>query len=1344
MLTDNTARIIHNQYFMKNYIRYNVIILIILQCILPLYGYKNISYYTIDDGLYSNAVYSITQDSKKRMWFGTIDGLHSFDGNRIKVWRNSSISTLGSNIYTVVEDSCFLYIGSDKGLSLLNMKTEEFMKLNGIIDTKIEIHTSVSHIMKDSKGRIWISTMGQGLFCLNPKMKDIDHYMAPTVIQSDYIYYTLEDSDGNIWATTKDAGILCYSDNKKTFKTFIHLSDNAILTIFEDSRKRLWVGGFTTGLSLVDKKQKTLKSVHKSDKSVLPLPARSIIEPEQDILWIATDNGLLEYNINKDEGRFIYESNNNERLSDKHLQTIYVDGNKGIWIGTYFGGVNHISYHKQNFVHHQPQSNGLNAKIISVFAHADNGNLWIGTDDEGVFYWDRTKNIFIPYTLYTKGKKQTYKNTHAILQDNNMLFIGTYMGGLDVFNLSSGEKKNYQHSSSPNSLYSSSVYSICKDSENNIWIGTTSGLNRYIPSKQNFERIYEVSQSSINDISEDKNKNLWVCTYNKGVFCKNRDKGEWIHYDFNPDDSCSLPCRTINTSCVDDKGNIWFGSDGDGLVKYEAESECFKKINLPEHIRVINKILVSNGIVWMTTSNGMFCFDEKTNSLKSYDKNDGLQGNQFMPNSGIQLPDGTICIGGTNGFNEFNPQNIENTSQKIDLILSDFELFNKPVRVLSEDSPLTESITYAKELKLSYKQSMFSFSVANPNYDKSSQCLYRYQLEGFEKEWTESAEPPHVTYTNLPPGLYTFRVKAANSEGIWNNNAISLNIRVLPPWWFSVPMIIIYILGFIGSIFYLIHRINKKHRQRILMLTIEKDKEIYQSKIDFFTNIMHEIRTPLTLILAPLESAMKTTGNIDIIRPKLQIIEKNGLRLLNLVNQLMDFQKAETGNMQLNLRDCNLKVLTENVSQQFKAAAQIKNVNITTAYPEEPCYARVDTEAFTKVISNLLSNALKFTDNHIWINISITANNQIEIEIKDNGHGIAEQEKEKIFMPFYQISNKNESDNNKIGTGIGLSFVKKLVDQMNGKIKLESELGKGSAFSLYFDLIVPEETSITNEMPESKVIGGISETEDSEGDNISPKYNILIVDDNADLREYLVSILSDTYSVVCSNNGLEAWKSFNKQLPDIVISDVMMPEMNGYELCKKIKGSIATSHIPVVLLTAKATQNDYVEGFDNGADVYLEKPFSEEVLKAQIRSIIKNKERLRNSFKTGYTNNSASSNGMSKLDKQFIDKITKIIEKKMTDTEFNIDLLIQDIGISRSGLFTKIKALTGMTPNDYIRLIRLKKAASLLINEDLSSSEACFQVGFSSPSYFSKCFQEQFGMSPSEFKKKSKINNINE
>lgn len=1317
-----------------------IIILMIALAVAPARA-DNIRYYTIDDGLYSNAVYSITQDSKSRMWFGTIDGLHSFDGNKIKVWHDSSVPTLGSNIYTLLEDSCFLYVGSDKGLSVLNMRNEEYCALDNIVTMRTEISSSVSHLMKDSHGRIWVSTLGQGLICLYPGEKRMIQYMAPTVIQSDYISFTLEDAEGRIWVATRDAGLLCMDPDKNAFYTFVPFTNDAILTLFEDSGRRLWVGGYTRGLFLVDKEQKELKSVHHDGQALFPLPARSIIEFKKDILWVATDNGLMEYDIREGKSRFVYQTSGYEKLSDTHLHTIYVDRSKGIWIGSYFGGVNHISRHKQNFVHYLPQHNGLNARIISVFAPADRSNLWIGTDDAGVFYWDREKNHFTPYTAFTRGQTQTHKNTHAILQDGDLLFIGTYMGGLDVFNLKTGEKKNFSHSSSPNSLYSPSVYSLYKDSENEIWVGTTGGLNRYLPSAQSFERIYELGHISINSIFEDKHRNLWVCTYNDGVFCLDRAEEEWIHYGYHPGDSTSLPCRTLNTASIDDEGNIWFGSDGDGLVKYESEARRFTKINLPEHIRVVNKVLSAGGGVWITTSNGMYCYNETDNSLKSYDKNDGLQGNQFMPNSGIQLPDGTLCVGGTNGFNEFNPANMKKLSPKIELILSDFELFNKPVRISSPDSPLTESITYAKELKLSYKQSMFSFSVANPNYDKASQCLYRYRLEGFEKEWSESPEPPHVTYTNLPPGEYTFKVKAANSDGLWNEDAISLSIKVLPPWWFSTPMILVYILGFIGSLFYLIHRINKKHRRRILMLTIEKDKEIYQSKIDFFTHIMHEIRTPLTLILAPLEGAMKATGNIDLIRPKLQIIEKNALRLLNLVNQLMDFQKAETGNVSLNLTESNLKILTDNVYQQFQAAAQAKNVMITTSYPEQPCYAMVDKEAFTKVITNLLSNALKFTDTHIWINMNVTENGQVEIEIKDNGRGIAEQEKEKIFMPFYQIAGRSASEN-VIGTGIGLSFVKKLVGQMNGKIRLESELGKGSTFSLYFDRVTPKEISKTDSLP-VPVTPGDPETESLEEADKS-RYYVLVVDDNTDLREYLVSLLSDTYQVGCAGNGLEAWKSFNKQLPDVVISDVMMPEMNGIELCRKIKGSMATSHIPVVLLTAKATQNDYIEGLENGADIYLEKPFSEEVLKAQIKSLMKNKERLRNSFKTNAVGSSTSPAGISKLDRQFIEKITKIIEKKMADSEFNIDSLVQEVGISRSGLFAKLKALTGMTPNDYIRLIRLRKAASLLVNEGISSSEACFQVGFSSPSYFSKCFQDQFGMSPSEFKKKNKVQDPDE
>lgn len=1293
---------------------------------------RNVRHYTINEGLANNAVYSIFQDMKGRMWFGTIDGIHSFDGNEIRVWRDEQIPSLGSSIYTIREDDRQrLWIGSEQGLALFDLRTESFSTFDVQTASGIKIKVPVSYIMLDRNKTLWICTVGQGVFHYDPHLDKLDQYTALGKINSDYISYILEDNTGTIWVATMNAGVSRFVPSEGIFQQVAEDGVKNTITLFEDSRQNIWVGSSGNGLYLLEKNEDRLIQKLKPSDSKGVLQVRSIVEWMPGELLIASDEGLTSYNIATGEDKtFLSDSQQPYGLNDNYLQTLFIDREQALWIGSYFGGVNYIPRIENGFIHYCKENTQLDARIISVFAKADEDNLWLGTDDAGFFYWDRKKNIFKSYKPRHSASGPTYHNIHALLQDGDKLFIGMYMGGLDIMDLKSGKFKNYKSDTSPRSLYASGVYALYKDSARRLWVGTTNGLNRYIPETDDFERIYEVHPADVSCIMEDKRGYLWVCSLNQGVFRLDGNTQKWEHFFSQSDgreEQAVIPSNKVITACLDEKGNLWFGTDGCGLLKYDYEKNVFEKVVLPEDIRVVHKIIAGHNGLWLTTGNGMYCYQPESGNVKTYNKQDGLQENQFLPNAGLQMADGTIFVGGINGFNEFHPDRMISHTSKTTVILSDFQLFNKSVKVGSEDSPLATSIVYADRLVLKHEHSIFTLSVATLSYTNPSKNQYRYKLDGFEKGWTETNSAPRVTYTNLPFGDYTFRVCASNGDGIWNEDAIVFPIKILPPWWASTLFIVLYVCIGIGMLAYLYYRINKKQHERLMMLAIEKDKEIYQSKIEFFTHMIHEIRTPLTLILAPLENVMRTTGTIGDVMPQLQVIERNGKRLLNLVNQLMDFRKVESGGMNITLADVDIKSLLVAISQRFSLSAELKNIQIVLNVPNVACYAKVDPEAFTKIVSNLLTNALKFTLSHIWIDLIPTEENKLELRIKDNGQGIAVEEQEKIFTPFYQIRENRLSDN--IGTGVGLLLVKKLVDLMHGELKLESELGLGATFIVWFSR--SEQGEILKQEAETPVMLPQMPIDVSE----EKPYHILIVDDNQDLLDYLRMLLSADYQITCATNGKEALDLLSELMPNLVISDVMMPVMDGVELCRRIKQNFQTSHLPVILLTAKVEAGDYVEGLENGADLYVEKPFSSDIIKAQIHSLLLNRERMKGSFRNEPMVSSAAV-ASSRLDKAFLEKVTGIIEGRMTDSDFTVDVLAQEIGISRTGLFTKLKAVSGMTPNDFIRIVRLKKAAVLLSQGEMQVSEVCYQIGFSSPSYFAKCFQAQFGVSPTEFKRK--------
>lgn len=1299
-----------------------------------------VKHYTINDGLANNAVYSIAQDGKGKMWLGTIDGLHSFDGNEIRVWRNEAIKTLGSNIYAIHEDNFGnLWVGSEKGLALFNLHTESFKPFDIQTDAGIKINAPVGRLITDRNQNIWIATGGQGLFRYDVANNELKQYTSPGKTNSDFITSLLLDRLGTLWIATRSAGISKYNPTLDLFQEVTQLPNIRIISLLEDYKGNIWAGTIQDGLFLLDKSKMTLVHKLKPQSKKHLFQIRSMAEWESGELFLATDEGLMRYNTLSGEIQIFPSTHQlSNQLNDNHLQTLFIDKDKSLWIGTYFGGVNYIPSFTNNFQHYNSENTTMKARYIGVLAEAENNNLWIGSDDDGFYHWNREKEQFTSYNIKRQGKtNSSYHNIHALLQDKDKLYIGMYLGGLDILNLKTGEYINHKAGKSTNSLYASGVYALYKDSLNQIWVGTNGGLNKYRGESNDFERINDVYPADVSDIIEDKRGYLWACSFDNGVYRYDKKSNNWIHFiddEENSSHNSSIPTNKIITAEVAPDGSLWLGSDGSGLLKYDYDKEAFTKVDLPDYIRVVQKIIAHGTELWLTTSNGMYCYNPFNGMINRYNKYDGLQENQFLPNSGLRLSDGTIFVGGINGFNEFHPNHIVHNGLQSTLILSDFQIFNKPVKVAEENSPLSTSITYTDDLTLKHDHSIFSLTVADLNYINPSKGVYKYKLEGFEKEWTVTNTAPHVTYTNLPSGRYTFLVSSSSGNDIWNESEIKLPIRILPPWWGSIPAIMIYVLLIVAALGCFYIYMLRKQRKKLALLSMEKDKEIYQNKIDFFTQMVHEIRTPLTLILSPLENIMNSQKTIRDEMPQLQIIERNGKRLLNLVNQLMDFRKVEAGGMKLKLSNTNIVDTLNAIYQRFNLSAKLKNIEVVLNIPSTDCYAYVDQEAFTKIVSNLLTNALKFTSTHIWIELKVTKEKKIELRIKDNGRGIAVEEREMIFTPFYQIRENRPSDN--IGTGVGLLLVKTLVDMMSGELKLESEVGHGSIFTVAFEQCFPV---IENQRCDEAIIEEKIETVKTLLSEVEHQYKIMIVDDNQDLLDFLNLLLSPIYKTACMLNAKDAMSRVEEFMPDIIISDIMMPEIDGVEFCKHIKQNLKTCHIPVILLTAKVEADDYVLGLENGADFYITKPFSAEVIKAQISSLLANRERLRGSFKTIPTL-SAVNVASNKLDKMFIDKVSSIIDNRITDSDFTVDILALEAGISRTGLFTKIKAITGMTPNDYIRIIRLKKAAQLLSTEDLHINEVCYQIGFSSPSYFTKCFQAQFGVSPVEFKRCSEVN----
>lgn len=1315
-----------------------------------------VRHYTINEGLSINAVYAITQDDKGRMWFGTIDGLHSFDGHEIRVWRDSSAVAPGPTIFALAQDDDYhLWVGSDRGLSLLDLKQERYIPLKAQTSAGVSINTPIADLLRDHQGRMWVATFGQGVFCYDPSHQTLSQYTLGR-LNTEFAICLYQDHHGTLWVTSRTEGISRFDEKTQRFHYLTGGKAEGIISLYEDSRHRYWAGSLRNGLYRFLPEERQLQQVVKPQGQVLPV--RDITENKEEHLLLASDEGLIDYHPETGERSALKTQYNRPNvLNDHHLQCLFRDREGALWVGTYFGGVNYISPQGDNFVHYRRGEKGLTTCIISVMALADGNNLWIGSDDAGFFYWDRESDTFRNYQPDARrAGGPTYHNVHALLQADDKLFIGMYMGGLDIMDLRTGNVRNYMPSLSSRSLYAAGVYAAYRDSEGEIWIGTTMGLNRYEPATDDFERIYETQSADISYIFEDPYHALWVCSNNKGLFRFDRTSRRWEHFTapLQEEESCGLTTDRILTATVDEVGTLWIGSNGDGLFQFDYATRQFHKVPLGEDLRVIYKIIPHRSTLWITTSDGLYHYVPHSGQITLYNKQDGLQDNQFLPNSGLRLTDGTLFVGGINGFNQFRPDEmVHPASDRPQIILSDFRLFNRPVTVGEASSPLPISITYADQLTLHHDHNIFSLQVTEVSYLNPSKHRFRYKLEGLEREWIYSEQAPHVSYTNLHPGRYTFRVAASNDYGEWSEEAFTLPIRVLPPWWFSLYALVAYVLLFVLLMWRLYCMMVRRQRLKMERMAMEKDKELYQSKISFFTQMIHELRTPLTLILGPLREVMQHGGTVQEALPRLQMVERNGERLFTVVNQLMDFRKTESGQMSVHLEDVELKGVLSGILDRFEWLATQKNVQLIHRFPEGRCVAHTDREAFMKMVSNLLSNALKFTHREVIITLYPAAEGGWELKVTDDGPGIAPAHQAKIFDPFYQVTANHPSDY--MGTGIGLALVKKLALLVHSTLQIESEEGKGATFSLHFPKMQGDQpTAEATDTTETKSISAVRPFTTLEGDepqadtakdgaacqNASAPH-LLVVDDNPDMRNFLQSVLQPTYEVECAENGQVAWQRMQSRIPDLVVSDVMMPVMNGLELCRKMKGALSTSHVPVVLLTAKIGDDAHVEGLESGADLYLPKPFSTEVIRAQIAAFLRSREQLRALYRAEPLA-AVELPSHNRLDRDFIQEVNAVIERRLTDGTFSVDELAREVGVSRTALFTKIKALVGMTPNDFIRLVRLKRAAALLAQGNLPVSEVCWQVGFSSTSYFSKSFQAQFGVTPTEFKQGKRASHV--
>lgn len=1288
----------------------------------------------IRNGLSQNTVNAIIQDRHGFMWFGTKDGLNRFDGLSFRLFKREE-TNLGNNFITALyeDEKGNIWVGTDVGVYIYNPLLEKFTSFDFKSDCGSLIKHAITLISGDGKGNIWISADSDGLFCYNMHSGKLFNYLS-------------DPFRGNVtrfWFEGKSCWVALYADNlyyvDKNFVSPILPFKNAegeevfkndiINTQVEGPHNCIYVGSFNglTEINLTTRKTRKLLNAY----------VRSLQFKSDGELWAGTETGLYIYDLIKDKVTHLSApyQDNDYSLSDNAIYALCRDKEDGMWIGSYFGGVNYYPKQWTYFEKFYPRDDIKSfGRRVREFCASNDGTLWIGTEDRGLFNFNPVTGVIEPFEA-----PAIYKNIHGLCLDGNDLWVGTFSGGLNRINLLTKRVKHYSKGEASNSMNANDAFSIYKTTTGELMIGTTSGLLSYNPSTDDFTRIPQLNNVFVYKILEDFNGNLWMATYSNGVFRYDVTMKRWTNFISRKNDPTSLPYNKVINIYEDSRKRLWFMTQGAGFCRFEPKTEKFIRYDMSMGFpsNIMYKMEEDNrGNLWITTGNGLVCFNPENGNKYIYTTANGLLSNQFNYQSGYRDKQGRLYFGSINGFITFDPATFADNSFVPPVVITDFFLFNKRLSIGAEGSPLKRSITYSDEIELDANQNSFSLHVAALSYQAPEMNKLRYKLEGFDREWYPVEKGALISYSNLPYGTYIFHLRGSNSDGKWNETERILKIHIRPPFYLSPWAYMVYValvlISIACTIYYFRRKTLRRHQRAMEQFEREKERELYAAKIDFFTNVAHEIRTPLTLIKSPLENVLTSAQVSEEIRDDLKIMDQNTNRLLDLVNQLLDFRKTETKGFQLNFVECDVTSLLRKTYTRFTPFARQRGLDFTLDVPDD-IYASVDKEGLTKIVSNLFANAVKYAETYIRAKL-LCEDTLLEFIVCNDGEVIPPDIREDIFKPFVQY--KRGSLQSVSGTGIGLALARSLAELHGGTLRMDQ-----SADCNCFVLALPVKhsqtiTALEREDPSPLLeMALVSDRHISGADSEHRgkiRYALLVVEDNPEMLVFVVKQLSADYQVFTAANGVEALAILKERTVNLVISDIVMPEMDGLELCDYLKSELDFSHIPVILLTAKTTLQSKIEGLKSGADAYIEKPFSVEYLKVCVSNLLSNREKLR----TAYIHSpfvQTNTMAVSKADEEFLKKLKDIIFPNLSNPDFGMDEMAESLNMSRSSFYRKMKGVLDLTPNEYVRIERLKRAAQLLKEGEYRVNEICYMVGFNSPSYFSKCFLKQFGVLPKDF-----------
>lgn len=1312
------------------------VLLFVLMLAMPctVFGRYLFTHYDSRDGLSQNSITAIVQDRTGFMWFGTKNGLNRFDGKEFRVYRRGNDGhSLGRDYVNTlyVSSDNKLWVGTDMGVYVFDPRQDSFTKLSLKSQNGVTISSNV-RLMAGRGSYIYISSSNQGLFRYDQKSHKLVNYPM-----NGYPPVTgLAFGDGNrIWIGLYGKGLSYTLDNFKSIRPFIGsdgtevFMGQTICSIVPTEQERMYVGSSSNGIVEVNLADRTVRSLLPQGDSKGNF-VHSLVRNDNEI-WAATEGGLYIYELLTHELlHYSYEPTNSFSLSDNPVQCIYRDREGGMWVGSYFGGINYAPRNSDLFEKFFPRIdvvNSLHGRRVREFVEDSRHRIWIGTEDGGLNCYDIRSGA-----INHIRASDAFPNIHCLCLIGDRLWTGTFAYGLKVIDINTGNVvKSYTADGSDGALIDNCVYSIYHSRKGGqIYVGTFSGLCIYSPKTDKFYREGDVPANIVYDILEDRYGNLWVAVYGEGVWRRNA-AGRWSRYSLK-DKAHKLNNDNVVSVFESSRGNIWITTEGGGVSRYNRKGDRFDPVSIPKDQprRVVYQIREDeSGLLWMSTDNGLMCYNPNDGSSKIYTTANGLLDNNFNYSSSLKGSDGRIYMGSYMGFIAFDPSSFHESDFLPNIVATELWVNNGVTDVHSPNSPLKEDIAYAKKLVLSHNQNSFSLKVAVLSFGNTSSKAIEYRLEGFDKQWQRLYDNKYIKYTNLPSGTYLLKVRAVTTGGKPTAKEYELKIVVRPPIYLTWWAIMLYIVLGLLLVYAVLHYLNQRSamRRQLAMekFEYEKEQELYQSKINFFTNVAHEIRTPLTLIKGPLEDILHRKGNNkEQDKEDLSIMDQNVSRLLDLTNQLLDFRKTERNGLRLNFERCDIGKIINSVYVRFTPLIRSKGIVSQFTQPDEPLYAYVDKEGFTKIISNLINNAVKYCDHFINIKLYLEGSN-FHVKVENDGNIVRKENREKIFAPFFRLDTKANASTT--GTGIGLALSRTLAEQHEGHLAMDDS-DNLNIFHLSMPVNHEPTISVTaNDTPATEI-------SPYEEDDSGSEYNttVLIVEDNLQMQAYEKRMLQNKYHVLTATDGEDALKVLKANDVDIIVSDAMMEPMGGFELCRKVKQDINYSHIPFILLTALTIDSAKIEGMESGADSYIEKPFSMDYL----LSVIDNLLRQRATVKKAYANSPftpADSISISKADENFVKRLNEVMKEHMADSEFDIAQLASEMAMSRSGLNRKIRGVFNLSPNNYIKLERLKHAAYLMKSSNVKVNEVSFLVGFNSPSYFTQCFYKQFGLLPKDF-----------